>query len=616
MIVESRYKLLGAFLLFALVPFYVIPTSVETVPALLGVPLRQSSDWDLHGPYVDKVIFKLITGPDEQVQALLDDEIDHLADNVEAEYLSILEAEPDIEVTLTEYLGFGFMAINCQRYPYNFPGFRRALAFALDKHALAQDMWGDLGSALDTPIPASCGAWHNSQIIPDFRDSNVIAAQTELAQAGFFDLDGDGYVEAPNGDQINFRPMYSIETPQWGAALTSQLAYWDAAGIRVSLMPVAFGTLLDTVYTIPRNYDAACYAFGVSPTPLALQNFISSEILNSEGNMLNWGNRIFDNWVEVMMTASDYNQVLDSAHNAQQVFVENAPMIVMYGNWRAYAHRIDKYEGWVEIPGWGLGHMNRWTPRKVRLKEGQLERDPVSGCGGTFRTSISSAMDSQNPLTSKSVYGNYPLSQVYSRLTGLNDDKHMATKNNGGLAYDWTVQPHPYGLKYTYSLFDNACWHDLGGAAGGLVTADDVEFSYNYILDHRIPTFSANIPYLNSCTAIDATHVEIVTNGRSYWAFDMTRGWTILPEHIWAGIVSPVTFTNPLPVGSGPFSWYRRIEGEYVELHHWENYHKGIPGHTEAVGSEPISYLPIYIIVGVVVIIVVLLGSVWYLRRK
>jgi hypothetical protein len=65
--------------------------------------------------------------------------------------------------------------------------------------------------------------------------------------------------------------MYSIEAPQWGAAMTSQQPYWDAAGIRVTPMPVAFNTLLDIVYTIPRNYDGANYAFGVSPNPLALQ---------------------------------------------------------------------------------------------------------------------------------------------------------------------------------------------------------------------------------------------------------------------------------------------------------------------------------------------------------
>ncbi|MFX1476138.1 MAG: ABC transporter substrate-binding protein, partial [Promethearchaeota archaeon] len=613
MIVEYRNKLVAACLLFALIPFFIVPASAESTPSPVSTSFRQRSTWDASGPYVDRAIFEVITGLDVQVAALIAGDIDHLADNIEASYIDELSVNPNIEVTQTERLGFGFMAINCLRYPYSIPAFRRALAFAMDKHAAANAMWGDLGYAIDTPIPASCGVWHNDHITPDFRGADVEAARVELAKAGFVDRDGDGFVEAPNGESFTFRPMVSIEAPQWEQAINASLVYWEQAGLRVVPLRVAFCTLLDIVYTVPRNYDAACYAYGLSPNPLMLRNFITAEVANPEGNMLNWGNRTYDDWIEVMMTASDYTEVVEAAHNAQQVFVENAPMIVMYSNWEVNAHRTDCFEGWVEIPGWGTAAMNRWTPRKVKLKEGQPYRDTVTGCGGTYRTTISSAMDSQNPLTSTSVYSGFPLSQVYSSLTGLNDDQHLATKNNGGLAYDWVVESHPYGLKYTFTLFDNASWHDLGGAAGGKVTADDVEFSYNYILDHNIPTYSRRIPYLNSCRAIDDQHVEIITNGESYWAFDFVRGWVILPEHIWSGIVTPVTFTNPRPVGCGPFTWYRRREGVYVELHYWECYHKGIPGHYSpycCCCGEP---MPLYPVIGVSVIIGTLILSGIYL---
>jgi hypothetical protein len=47
----------------------------------------------------------------------------------------------------------------------------------------------------------------------------------------------------------------------------------------------------------------------------------------------------------------------------------------------------------------------------------------------------------------------------------------------------------------------------------------------------------------------------------------------------------------------------------------WDQYHRGIEGHTEEEAA-PVDYLPIYLAVGVLVIVVVLLGSVWYLRKK
>ncbi len=581
----------------------------------------QDGGWDPTGPYADRIIFHVITGQDVQVAALIQGDIDCLADNVEAAYIEELQANPNIEVTQTERLGFGFMAINCMRYPYAIPAFRRALALAADKHEVATIMWGGLGFALDSPVPASTGVWHNNATSPSYKEPNVALAMAELTAAGFYDANGDGYFDDPNGEPFTFRPMYSIEAPQWGAAMTSQQVYWDQAGISVDPMPIAFNTLLDIVYTIPRNYDGANFAYGLSPNPLILENWMSQYIAEPEGNMLNWANDTYDYWVDIMLTSSDFDEVLDAAWSAQQIFIENVPMLVWYSNWEVNAYRSDKWEDFTVIPGWGIAGMNRWVPQKVKLKEGQPERDPTTGTGGTFNTLIGSAMDSQNPLTSTSVYGNYPLSQVYSSLAGLNDPNHEPTMDSNGLAYDWEITELTDGLQFDFTLWGAdddhpaAYWHDMGGSYDGRVTAYDVAFSYNYVLNYSIPTYVTAIPYLNSCEAIDDFHVRIITNGKSYWAFDQLRGWTVVPEHIWSGIVSPVTFSNPEPIGSGPFKWYRRIEGEYVEMEFWDRYHHGVTGHA-AGEREQVSYLPIYIAVGVLVIVVVLLGSFWYLRKK
>ena len=608
-------------MLVALVPMFLAYTGKEPAPVLSAAFAQGEWDPDWEGPYADRVIFHVIVGQDVQVAALIQGQIDHLADNVEASYIEDLEANPDIEVTRSGRLGFGHLSINCQRYPYTYPALRRALALAADKHEVATIMWGGLGFALDTPVPELAGVWHNPDT-PNYKEPQVAEAIAELTAAGFVDVDGDGYVEAPDGSPFVFRPMYSIESPQWGAAMTSQAVYWDQAGISVEAQPLAFNTLLDIVYTLPRNYDGANYAYGVSPNPLILQNFVTDQIANPEGNHLNWANDTFDYWVDVMMTESDYDTVLDASHQAQLVFAQQVPMLIWYSNWEVNAHRTDRWEGYVVIPGWGTAGMNRWTPRIVKLQEGQPDRDPTLGTGGTFNTLIASAMDSQNPLTSTSVYGNYPLNQIYTSLTGLNDPRdHSPNFDGGGLAYTWTINEEADGLRFDFTLqgadeaHPAAYWHDMGGAHDGMVTAEDVKFSYDYIVNYSIPGYITAIPYYNRTVITDDFHLSMYTNGKSYWAFDQLRQWTLMPKHIWQGIISPTTFSNPLPIGCGPFSWYQRIEGEYVEMKFWENYHRGIEGHIAGERPAP-DYLPIYLAVGVLVIVVVLLGSVWYLRKK
>ena len=202
------FQLLAVLLFVGMMPIWFYPAG--QLPSVAA----QDGEWDPTGPYADRLIFHVITGQDVQVAALIQGDIDNLADNVEAAYIEELQANPNIEVTQTERLGFGFMAINCLRYPYTYPEFRRALAYAADKHEVATIMWGGLGFALDTCVPASVGVWHNNATTPSYKEPNVALAVAELTSAGFYDANGDGYFDDPNGEPFTFRPMYSIEAPQ------------------------------------------------------------------------------------------------------------------------------------------------------------------------------------------------------------------------------------------------------------------------------------------------------------------------------------------------------------------------------------------------------------------
>jgi peptide/nickel transport system substrate-binding protein len=459
-------------------------------------------------------------------------------------------------------------------------------------------------------VPASTGAWHNNATVPSYKSPQVEAAKAQLASAGFVDLDLDGYVEAPNGEPFQFRPMWSISAPQWGAAMQSQTVYWDQAGINVQDYPVTFNTLLDLVSTIPRNYEGACFALNIDPEPTYISIWTTEQITNPEGNRANWSNASYDAQIDIFSTSSDYDAVLDACHLAQQIHVEQVPYLIWYSNWEVNAHRTDKWEGFQVSPGWGTASSNRWPPRQVRLQEGQPERDAATGTGGTFHTLIATSMDTQNNLMGTSAYGLTILAQVYQGLTDTNPLTHTVEKYMNALAYDWTQTELADGLQFDFKIYTNATWHD-----GVPVTAEDIKFSYDYNYNYSIPTYAIAHTYFNSCSVIDDETVRITTNGKSYWAFDYVRSWDIIPKHIWEGIVSPTTFTNPLPIGSGWFKWVRRVEGEFVELDFWELFHRGVPGHT-APEEITVSYLWVYIAVGVVVIVVVLLGSVWYLRKK
>jgi len=60
--------------------------------------------------------------------------------------------------------------------------------------------------------------------------------------------------------------------------------------------------------------------------------------------------------------------------------------------------------------------------------------------------------------------------------------------------------------------------------------------------------------YIDAITAPDDTHVDFTFNRVYTPGFYDLIAQNIVPEHIWAEVADPVTFTNDDPVASGPFT--------------------------------------------------------------
>ena len=88
------------------------------------------------GPYVDKIVYNVIEGDDQQVLALQNDEIDLVGDMVDPTHLATLQAAEGIDVANVRRNGYGYVVIKTDKYPFNITDFRRAIAFALDKQAI------------------------------------------------------------------------------------------------------------------------------------------------------------------------------------------------------------------------------------------------------------------------------------------------------------------------------------------------------------------------------------------------------------------------------------------------------------------------------------------------
>lgn len=141
-----------------------------------------------------------------------------------------------------------------------------------------------------------------------------------------------------------------------------------------------------------------------------------------------------------------------------------------------------------------------------------------------------------------------------------------------GVAKEWTVSDD--GLHWEFILNEGLTWHD-----GEPLTAKDVAFTFNYIIDNEISSYIQYCEGIEEVNAPDDLTVEFVL---SHPKSNLLYLWIpVLPEHIWSKLSAEeatTTFPNDPPViGSGPFQTTEWKRGRYVKMEAYDGFYLGRP---------------------------------------
>jgi peptide/nickel transport system substrate-binding protein len=156
------------------------------------------------------------------------------------------------------------------------------------------------------------------------------------------------------------------------------------------------------------------------------------------------------------------------------------------------------------------------------------------------------------------------LNNVYDGLVRMSKDMTIEPS----LAESWEAIGDGEGWRFT--LRQGVTFHD-----GATFDADDVLFTY-----HLIQTFPeldnlglwANT--LNDVVKVDSHTVQFQLKRADITAQWLIADQVIVPEHQWKDVDDPVNFTNPEPVGTGPFTEITLFTPEVYEQcrnpYYWE----------------------------------------------
>ncbi len=147
-----------------------------------------------------------------------------------------------------------------------------------------------------------------------------------------------------------------------------------------------------------------------------------------------------------------------------------------------------------------------------------------------------------------------------------------------GLATAWETSDD--GKVWTFTITDQSMWQD-----GKPLTAADVAFTFNYIINNELGMFTDYINFIDKVEATDATHVVFTCSKAKA---NMLGLWIpILPEHIWSKVKPSEVenkFKNPPPIiGSGPFQTVEWKKGEFLRMEANKSYWRGAPKVDEVI---------------------------------
>ncbi|MBM3146474.1 MAG: hypothetical protein FJ000_01105 [Actinobacteria bacterium] len=160
----------------------------------------------------------------------------------------------------------------------------------------------------------------------------------------------------------------------------------------------------------------------------------------------------------------------------------------------------------------------------------------------------------------------------YDHLVKYSDDMFEPEPS---AATEWTVSDDQ--LTWTFKLRDDMVFSD-----GEPVTADDIAWTINTIVEQQNAVLGAYTRNVVKATAVDDHTLEVVTDKpKGDMLYSVGAMVPFLPEHIWGEIPPEEATTSytlePPIVGSGPFQVVEWQRGKFLRLEANKDYWGGAP---------------------------------------
>ncbi|MHA1813787.1 MAG: ABC transporter substrate-binding protein [Candidatus Thorarchaeota archaeon] len=458
------------------------------------------------------------------------------------------------------------LTVNCAKYPLNNYHLRRAIAYATDKVNITDSVMNGTVDVADFLLPLG------SQYSPEategglFYQSNIVAAQSELAQAGMLDVDEDGMVEAPNGSEI----VFTIAAPADNAAILTAAQViaenMRSAGLNTTVVTYPFTWLQEALNNHTIYYDLAIYEleFPDYDPGWAITTLHSKQRGVVGENIPNFADTQVNQVAEDYETGYTVEERVDAVLRGLTLLRDLAPMVPLF-----FYRTLSVYTD-ANLIGWPndtrSGAFSVWTPVSVQPREGKESVLKVAVLPEFFTDFFTSL----NPFKSGHVLSSHWLWKDEFNPYLLVYDTPIATAPDGS--------PVPREAT-SWRMVLPGMAPDLGNNESRVVFMSDQNANFTdgtglYAVDYKF-TMETYANHSLIPQADDFVGVRIIGSyvaaidfrGVDAFLFRRLGELPILPEHIWRG--KDVMSWEPSveeAIGSGPFKVESYTPGQSLVL--------------------------------------------------
>lgn len=284
--------------------------------------LRRNASYFLGAPHLDSLDLLVEASAGDALSALRQGKLDFAP--VPGPDVSAVATWHNVSLRSTTGLGYAALVWNTSDRSVQSPALRRALYYAIDRHAVIQAALGGRGLIANGPVPPH--SWAYDPSLPQ-RPYDPATARAQLAALGDY-VAKDGSLRESSGAPVRLAILANRGDPVRTAALQVIVDDLRGIGIAASVQYEDWHAYLQDLVT--GNFQVALVERGMTPDPDIAPFFGSAAVNTSGRNVGDYHNTAVDRALVAERSATSQAKRAQALHLALEAMAADPPALFLY----------------------------------------------------------------------------------------------------------------------------------------------------------------------------------------------------------------------------------------------------------------------------------------------